>query len=90
MQKRSVRTPSFELLISPVRLQCVVPDAINALQLEGPGPKRPFRGDCHASKEIRFAGARRAGAGAAKLLERVVRLVGVLPDDDQQISDDLM
>ena len=44
----------------------------------------------HAAEEVGLAAAAGAGAGAAELFEREVRLVPVIPLDDEEIAENLI
>ena len=76
--------------VRPVGLEGVVADRLDRGEVERLGAVALGTAAVHPAEKVGLAGARGTGTGAAELVERVVRFVAVLPDDDEQITDSLI
>ena len=81
-----VRPDAVRVFIGPVRLQRVVADSRDALEVERPRAISRGRSAMCPAEEIRLAGAAGAGTGAPELLERIVRFMAVVPEDDERVA----
>ena len=77
------------MAVRPCGLQRVIADRIDAIDDERRGRVPLRRASVNAAEEVGLAGTDGAGTRAAEVFERIVRFVAVVPDDDEEISENL-
>src|SRR5687768_8034446 len=78
---------SVGVTIGPVRLQTVIADPIDRSDFEG-AVRELARCGGNASEEVRFSRATRAGTVSAQVFQEVIRLVSILPNHRELVSED--
>lgn len=76
--------------VGPVGLEGVVADLLDGHELERRGGVALGETAGHTAEEVGLAGADGAGAVATEVFERVVGFMAVVPDDDEEVTENLI